>query len=66
MKHLRQFLCIIMCLVMIFTTGITAFADTEAVPSGETVLEDGTYTFGVVTNSKMFKITAEFIKTLQL
>ena len=65
MKHLRQFLCIIMCLVMIFTTGITAFADTEAVPSGETVLEDGTYTFGVVTNSKMFKITAEDNGTCQ-
>ena len=65
MKHLRHFLCIILSLAMIFTTGIAAFADTSAVSSDKTYLEDGTYTFGVITNTKMFKITAEDNGTCQ-
>lgn len=65
MKHLRYFLCMIICLAMIFTTGMAAFADTSAVSANETVLEDGTYTFGVITNTKMFKITAEDKDTCQ-
>lgn len=50
---------------MIFTTGITAFADTASAAAGDSALEDGTYTFGVMTSTKMFKITPEDNGTCQ-
>ena len=65
MKNLRQILCTILCFAMIFTTGMTAFADTSAAAAGDAALEDGTYTFGVMTNTKMFKITPEDNGTCQ-
>lgn len=65
MKNLRRILCTILCFVMIFTTGITAFADTASAAAGDSALEDGTYTFGVMTSTKMFKITPEDNGTCQ-
>lgn len=65
MKNLRRILCTILCFAMIFTTGITAFADTASAAAGDSALEDGTYTFGVMTSTKMFKITPEDNGTCQ-
>ena len=64
MKNLRRILCTILCFAMIFTIGMTAFADTASA-AGDEALDDGTYTCGVMTNMKMFKITPEDNGTCQ-